>query len=410
MELTLQDIAENLAGVLQRSVAIDDPNLNLLAYSPHYGPVDGARLSSILHRRAPEREVAYILGLGIRSARSPMRVPASTDLKMMARLCVPIRQRRLHLGYLWLIDADESLSREQISQAAAAAEEAGAILYRNSLVQQVERSRERELIRDLLNHRPDLRRDAAAKLIDQELFPSTGTVVCLVVRALGAQSTGERTQLALDTALAEARRQIPIRRALHLAKPDHGILIVTPGDPAGARTIDDLGEVLRKAMSRGMGDIEQPARVIVGVGEPQAGLVDANASYEQALQAVHVAEVVPTTGDVARWDRLGVYRIIALLPTDKLTRNVLEPGVNRLLASDKDGTLTHTLEAFLDHAGNVKETSEILNLHRTSLYYRLSRAEEITGLTLSDGNNRLALHLGLKVARLAGIHPEAPSR
>ncbi|MEU0517108.1 helix-turn-helix domain-containing protein [Streptosporangium sp. NPDC006007] len=102
--------------------------------------------------------------------------------------------------------------------------------------------------------------------------------------------------------------------------------------------------------------------------------------------------------------------MIALLPTGKLTRNVLEPGVNRLLASDKDGTLTRTLEAFLDHAGDVKETSEILNLHRTSLYYRLSRAEEITGLTLSDGNNRLALHLGLKVARLAGIHPEAPPR
>ena len=42
----MQRIVESLASELQRSVAVDDLSLRLLSYSPHYGPVDPARLHS----------------------------------------------------------------------------------------------------------------------------------------------------------------------------------------------------------------------------------------------------------------------------------------------------------------------------------------------------------------------------
>ena len=45
-------------------------------------------------------------------------------------------------------------------------------------------------------------------------------------------------------------------------------------------------------------------------------------------------------------------------------------------------------------------TAEALNLHRATLYYRLQRIEEITGARLKVGEDRLALHLGLRLARL----------
>ena len=38
-----------------------------------------------------------------------------------------------------------------------------------------------------------------------------------------------------------------------------------------------------------------------------------------------------------------------------------------------------TLETYLDHAGDVKSTAAELWLHRTSLYYRLRRVEEVAG-------------------------------
>jgi DNA-binding PucR family transcriptional regulator len=43
-----------------------------------------------------------------------------------------------------------------------------------------------------------------------------------------------------------------------------------------------------------------------------------------------------------------------------------------------------------------------LGIHRQTLYYRLSRVEQLTGLDLDDGEDRLLLHMALKGARLQG--------
>ena len=77
----------------------------------------------------------------------------------------------------------------------------------------------------------------------------------------------------------------------------------------------------------------------------------------------------------------------------------IHPGVIRLLDSPE---LLATLETYLDLAGSVVETSKALRLHRTSLYYRLQRVAELTGMNLKNGDERLVLHLSLKLARLHG--------
>jgi DNA-binding PucR family transcriptional regulator len=64
--------------------------------------------------------------------------------------------------------------------------------------------------------------------------------------------------------------------------------------------------------------------------------------------------------------------------------------------------LVETLEAYLDLAGDAKATAAALSLHRATLYYRINRIEEITGARLKTGEDRLALHLGLRLARLHG--------
>jgi hypothetical protein len=46
-------------------------------------------------------------------------------------------------------------------------------------------------------------------------------------------------------------------------------------------------------------------------------------------------------------------------------------------------------------------------VHRTTLYYRLGRAEQISGLNLRDGRDRLLLHLVLGLRRVHGT-PDLP--
>jgi len=50
--------------------------------------------------------------------------------------------------------------------------------------------------------------------------------------------------------------------------------------------------------------------------------------------------------------------------------------------------------------GNVAQTAAALHIHRQTLYARLAKAEQLTGLSLASGHDRLRLHLGLIIAPL----------
>ena len=60
--------------------------------------------------------------------------------------------------------------------------------------------------------------------------------------------------------------------------------------------------------------------------------------------------------------------------------------------------LALTARTYLDLAGNVQKTAQALSIHRQTLYHRLRRIEELTALTLADGQDRLTLHLALTLA------------
>ncbi|GAA2121710.1 hypothetical protein GCM10009802_25240 [Streptomyces synnematoformans] len=109
--------------------------------------------------------------------------------------------------------------------------------------------------------------------------------------------------------------------------------------------------------------------------------------------AARAARAAPRLGPVARWPAIGPYRLLTALPGG------VDPAVARLL-EPAHAELARTAEVYLDHAGQAARTAAALGIHRQTLYYRLSRVEELTGLDLAVGEERLLLHMALKSARL----------
>jgi DNA-binding PucR family transcriptional regulator len=101
---------------------------------------------------------------------------------------------------------------------------------------------------------------------------------------------------------------------------------------------------------------------------------------------------------------LGAFRALASIPTDQAGRLALDPVI-RSIVDARDPSLLPTLEAYLDSGCDVKGTSAFLKVHRGTVYYRLHKVETVSGLNLRDGLDRLALHLSIKLARLAGVIP-----
>jgi DNA-binding PucR family transcriptional regulator len=100
--------------------------------------------------------------------------------------------------------------------------------------------------------------------------------------------------------------------------------------------------------------------------------------------------------------------VLSRMDPQHLDAGGVHPGLERLLDDSAHMVLLETLEAYLDLAGNIHATAERLRLHRTTLYYRLQRVERLAETDLKDGNERLCLHLALKLGRLNGRYrPEA---
>ncbi|WP_231634141.1 PucR family transcriptional regulator, partial [Streptomyces clavuligerus] len=135
--------------------------------------------------------------------------------------------------------------------------------------------------------------------------------------------------------------------------------------------------------------------VTVGVGAPRQGLTGLNTAWREASAAARAARARPGAEPVARWAEIGPYRMLAALPPERAQ----DPAVRTLL-DPAHTELARTAEVFLDCAGQAGRTAAALGIHRQTLYYRLSRVEQLTGLTLSEGEDRLLLHMALKAARL----------
>ncbi|MFD2687335.1 PucR family transcriptional regulator, partial [Streptomyces phyllanthi] len=132
-----------------------------------------------------------------------------------------------------------------------------------------------------------------------------------------------------------------------------------------------------------------------GISGVRAELAELGTAWGEASAAARAVLAEPRLGPVAEWGAIGPYRLL----TSLAPRSPQDPAVRRLL-SPAHHELAHTAEVFLDCAGQAGRTAAELGIHRQTLYYRLSRVEQLTGLDLDDGEDRLLLHMALKAHRL----------
>jgi hypothetical protein len=391
---TLQELVEDLAQQLNAPAVIEDDELRMVAYSPHGVLIDDIRRDSILVKHAPATVSDWFPRFGLQDADGPVRIPGDHARGILGRLCVPVSYRGTRLGYLWLIDDDQRLGSTQVRTAARAADQAGLLMFGNMLGERMASG----VLAHLLSPVDELRADAMRHIDDSGLLGLRGPVIAVVVRAAGAAPL---SQPELAESLRDVTRGRSAGTVIGLANPDHGVLIA---HDQGAAASQDLAAAARASLLLRLHADSAGASVVAGIGDPSI-LADARVSYRQAKQAARVAATIGRAGPVARWHDLGVYRTLAQLPIGAEAAASLDPRLATLL-DRADGPVITTLETYLDLAGDAKASAERLSLHRGTLYYRLQKAEQIAGINLRNGCDRLALHLGFKLARLTGLYPK----
>ncbi|MFJ9636048.1 PucR family transcriptional regulator [Streptomyces sp. NPDC101178] len=383
-----QELVDEISALLGAPATLENRDFGLVAFGAHDSDDDTAmdpvRTRSILTRRSTPAVRAWFEGFGITRATGPVRIPAAPEAGVFRdRLCLPVRHRGVVLGYVWLLDTDPGPADEQLTAAMEVTARIGALLSDEARAG-ADLSREFGAV---LTAGPGRQHDTAVAALREALGPDAGglhTVVC--VTPWEAEDTPSVRGVASAAALATitgaggggdgGSGSVSLAALIRLRSADRL-------DPA-------TGAAERLRTGAGPG-------ATGGVAAPRRGLDALPASWREATAAARAARAETRFGPVARWSSIGPYRLLTALPgtgTDPA-----DPAVASLL-TPLHKELAHTAEVFLDCAGQASRTAAELGIHRQTLYYRLSRIEQITGLDLNDGEDRLLLHMAVKRARL----------
>jgi hypothetical protein len=404
----IQRLVDRLAKELSRGVMLEDRRFRLLAHSAHQEGIDALRSEAILNRETPRAVRQWLQSLGIESAQDWMRIPANPDLGMQPRVCVPVRFDTHLLGHLWIIEG-RRMTKEELRSARQAGDAAGVALFRLSMSQQVEQGLEREGLRDLLSDSAQVRAEAAGHLVEADLFRS-GVRVCVLVCTRPSKGGGvldDAARANLDAALHHLRTKVDRRDLLHLVRPDHAVAVLAVDRPRSPQSaLPEIAGLLRERLDSTSG-AEDGQGFIVALGSVQDALHHSRSSYDEALRAAQIAASFPTLGRLVDWDDLGVYRLLSQLAQTSLDQRILHPGVVSVMHGRHGAERLRLLEVFLDSGGDAVVTAAELGIHRASVYYRLAGLERDMGVSLANGLERLAVHLSVKLIRLAGL--DAPA-
>ena len=394
----IQAEVDALAARLGRAVAADDEGLRLIAVSEDFGDADPARIWSLLHRRTRPEDVRYTV---IKQLPGPGYVPENPELQLARRLCVPIRCRGILLGFIWIIDRDGDLTDGQVEDSSSTAAAIGVLLHRRLVAAEERQALSLRLVEALTGAEPAVGAAARREILAEGLLDDDAHVAVLIAqcRAQG-ELTGPQSQGALDVAVQRFCRARPPGTVLAACRPRRAVVVL-----AQARELTSVQ--LREAAAGLHGELEAqsacPDGWRVGSGGPVAGLDEAFRACRQAVAAVAAARAEPSLGRAAEWSACGAYALLGQLDAAALSEVMLPHGVRALLESPAAGQLAPTVEAYLDCGCDAQRTARELGIHRTTLYYRLERAAQVSGLDLHDGKDRLLVHLALKLCRISGF-------
>ncbi|WP_223881799.1 helix-turn-helix domain-containing protein [Niallia endozanthoxylica] len=146
----------------------------------------------------------------------------------------------------------------------------------------------------------------------------------------------------------------------------------------------------------------EKCQVYITVGGKTKTLGNYYACYMQALKALNV--VVNRFHDIgfALFDELGPYTILHELNDSQTTHLFIQKNLAPLLQySEGKGTkgmdLFHTLRVYLENNGSIKETTEELYIHRSSLLYRLEKISHLLDMDITDSECRFNLMMAYKL-------------
>lgn len=347
--------------------------------------------AAVSGRRPQKRELEAVRELGRRAAEQGVSAGQAVDLYLSAawrlwrELPMVVRTRDRHK----VRAAAEAVLR--VIDDAVEVLVDGHQLARRDMVRREEALR-REVIDDLLRGDADVSRMVErAEPFGLDLGRAHQVALAAPV---GSAALLDRAAIVVERVIVDRFGD----RDVLVATKDGRLVVLVPGEPSATpspRGRPDVEAVMQAELRR----LGKRSQWRVAAGRPHLGAYGIARSYEEAREALTLAERLRLDTDAVHGRDLLVYRVIGRdqAAIADLVHSVLTP-----LTQARGGAepLLQTLQAYFATGEVATETARRLHLSVRTITYRLAKVKALTGHDATDPAQRFALHVAVLGARL----------
>jgi hypothetical protein len=391
-------LANAVAAMVGGATAIEDPHRRILAYSTLPGqPIDEDRRQGILGLQVPYLPVNDAQYRELARTARVCRFTAGPG--SMPRLAVAVRAGNDLLGSIWVVDADGGLGAEADRALAGAADVAALHLLTARTAADLARRQRGDLLRRLLAD------PASAAIVAPQLGLNADAPVAVAAFIV---ASADPDGIVAAHAATRFTDLVSLHCEAHFGR--HGCALIDgtvyallPAHPSGHSHRELVADIARRAQRA----LRVPIRA--GLGSRVPGLRSAAQSRQDADLVLQVLARRPGESDepvIATLDDVRASATLAELTHALSGVPRLREGSGPALRSYdvRHGTAyAGTLLAYLDANSDIAATARRLNVHPNTCRYRLARAEEIAGITLTNPDERLLLWLQLRLGNELGL-------
>ena len=158
-----------------------------------------------------------------------------------------------------------------------------------------------------------------------------------------------------------------------------------------------LGDLVRQV------ELEQRIRMFAGVSSICNDIGDYRRGFAEAEEALQIGQRLNQEARSVYFNDLGIYRYLYTFACSNNLHDLYLEQIATIAHYDgghRRSELLDTLELYLEHGGNIKDTSELLGVHRNTLTQRIERIQSLCSINVEQYSNRLALLAAIKIHRL----------
>ncbi len=363
------------------------------------------------------------IGPRLQTERQPLVLPVRPERGIaQARLVAPVVVSDDVLGYVSILERDRPLEPADSLIARQAAQTIGIEFARQQAALETELKLKGNLL-DVLLQGTDASADsrgARASLLNYDCSapqtlllvqpePPTDGRPTISLRELSPLIASWARRVATGSLVAEKAGQIVVLLAGDVTKPRTRSKRATGRQGGRPRSIhattDAAPAALTEALRHEIASFAPELTASIAIAPAVRDARDLRCAYESARRTLAILRLLGESDQVISTNdpRLAVFFLFDSTKPE-MRREFVDLVLGPLIAYDqhRHRPLVETLQTYLACAGNLETTARALNVHTSTLKYRLQRIAEVGGLDVRNADHRFNAALALRLRALDG--------